>query len=341
MALAAGMVPGLVAVTLAVWAQTALQEGQDGKNEELTPGELNVAKVTTFADTFRIQAAGNLLPSIKAVASREFAAKWNEKFTPFFDEDEDIQWNDFFSSAIIFAGRIESPRAVVVYYNPWSDLAFIIGIDFEGQQILDGFALSGETLRGETLDETMVVPAWMKIQSSLPVALGRTYVKTEQAINQLYPLEAKYELLPKPLGDRVAPLEEELAPVKIRMTGRMEMFKDLLEMEPGSFENQARQQLRKVMEPIRTGDKSAFQSMMSTGQSPAMTENLFRLPPAILARMAPNLFLVRPEGAVAALVSPETPQFFVSVHLVPSATGGVVMDSVEIHQFELLKMLIQ
>jgi hypothetical protein len=292
-----------------------------------------------FANGFRYAAAtGDLESRVDSLASPQFASKWGTKIRPYF-KDQSIHWEDFFSSAIIFVGRFEGTKAVVTFYNPWSDGALILGIDWEKLQIIDGVATTGETIRDEPLDEKSVFPIWQRSQSSLALSLSPVYTRTEKAIDKLFPIDGPFEVIPSDLQKRLGSQELELMPLKIRMMGRVEMFEKLISGAKKSIEGQTREKLGPLALAIKTGSKEAFVQAVSPAQQDRMTDTIFELPPTVLGRMAPNFYLGNADGAVVALVNPEVPQWFLSVHFKIDGKGVVYAESVELYRFDLLNLL--
>lgn len=320
-------------------AEQANQQDSTMK-KSLTPEEEASLKFIAVANEFRMLAAGDTNGAVKSLAGPGFLATWNKEFTPYF-KDQEMQWNDFFSSALVFGGRFQGNRAVAIFYNPWSDVVFLAGLDLEAKTLLDGFLLCGETLRGEPVDEEAVIPAWQREASSLPVALAKVCTRTEQTINSLYPLEASYEVIPQPLKGRTGAQRKELLPAKVRMTQRMDMFVAMLSTDEGTPIRDMVIFVGKLTKAIKEGDKAAFAALLSPSQDAKITDDIFNLPDEVRGRMAPNFLLVKPEGGVAALVNPVVPQWFVPIYLAKGSDGKMTVRSVELFKFSLLNLLLK
>ncbi len=308
--------------------------------KEMTPLEQQSLKLVAVANEFRMLAASDINGAVLSLASPGFHTAWKKEFEPYFQEQE-MQWHDFFSSALIFGGRFQGNRAVALFYNPWSDIVFLAGLDVEAKSLLEGFLLCGEVLRGDPVDENAVIPAWQREASSLPVALAKVYTRTEQAINKFYPLEGSYELIPQPLLARLGPQSKELLPAKLRMALRMEMFAAVLNPEKNAQARDALASIRRLTKAITSGDKPGFSALVSPSQDKGAAANILDLPADVRGRMAPNFFLIGKEGGVAALVNPVVPQWFIPIYLVRGADGKTAVSSVELFRFSLLNLLLK
>jgi hypothetical protein len=309
-----------------------------GQENAVNPLAEKSVKLTLLADMIRMAGARDVNAMIDAYATAEFRSDWTAKIAPYFLGQE-IQWHDFFSSAIIFGGRIAAERAVAVFYNPWSDSALVAGLDIEKGKMTGFFALAGERLRGDSLTDDDVLPSWQRRSTALAVAVGDAYERTEKGVNGLYPLRGAYELLPQALSKRLASQEEELAPVKARMIARMRMFLRIVKPQAGSREAAAMRALAPALRALKKGDKAALSALLGEKQSPEMTETIFRLPAANRARLAPNFLVSRDEGAVVALVNPEQPLWFFTAHFSGSGAGAARLDTVELYKFGLTHLL--
>lgn len=330
----------LLAITCLCGFAFSQDNSEDNEvDQQLTPHQKRLLEILAFGNEFRVLAAGDSFGTIEAFASPDFRDQWATEIKPQFDGDS-VLLEDFFSSAVLFAGRIGPTRCILVFYNPWSDAAFCMGADFGEHTILDGAILAGERLRGEPINEKAVMPSWQRVDATIAEGMAKVYVETEKAISRLYPPTDSYQLLPLSFKASLEPLDVEVLPVIFRMRARMTMFQDFLSPEPGSFGAEALANVGSVLEAVQEGDKETFLALTQVDETETATENLFELPELIRSRMAPNFFLTRPgEGAIAALVNPETPQWFVVLTLEAGASGPVTTRA-DVYKFDLLHTLL-
>lgn len=293
-----------------------------------------------IANDFRLLAAAQLQPALDRFASSAMREQWEREIAPFFKGDED-QWNEFFSNAVIMSGRLTPARAVVIFYNVWSDVALVCGVDLAQRKITEFFVLGGERFRGEDYHEKSGLPAWMRLDASLAHAIARAYSPTEKAIAALYPLEAPYELLPAGLKRRLVTQKEELLPVKIRMHERVGALVRFVADKTDPEAQALLPLLLKLLQSLKKGDVAAFARLVSPAQDRQLQADIFNLPAELRTRMGPCFYFQRPAGAVCALSSPTAPGWFLTVHFTRSAPAQYRLDRVELYNLNLIYLLLK
>ena len=166
-----------------------------------TGGTDEGTEILTLADSIRTHASFDFSGALLLSASPQFQVAWKNSITPFF-EGEDDQWQDFFTYAIIFGGRINDQRNIVIYYNPWSDVGLIVGFDMVHRQMTEFFVLTGESIRNQPTNSNP--PSWQKESQMLPYGIGRVYAQTEDALNRPLPFACALRIA-SPISEQPSP----------------------------------------------------------------------------------------------------------------------------------------
>jgi len=295
-------------------------------------------RVTDLADRIRRGCVLDMTAAVQTYGSPTFQTDWTRGITRVFKSQE-TSWQTFFSSAAVFGGRMDISRAVVIYYNPWSDVALVVGLDLEQETMTEFSIMVGERLRGEPLPEKSDTPAWQADAGRLSLAVGAVFLRTETAVDGLYALEDPYELLPQALKSRLLSRETEMVPVKGRMFWHAAVLQELEKPDPGSSAVGVHKDLETLLGALKAGDKTAFERVVSGAQDPRMTQLIFDLPAVNRSRLSPVFYRSDDRGTVAVLSNPQTPLWFLTVPFFQE-DGNLRPASVELNKFSLMRMLL-
>jgi hypothetical protein len=218
-------------------------------------------------------------------------------------------------------------------------VALVVGLDLEQETMTEFSIMVGERLRGEPLPEKSDTPAWQADAGRLSLAVGAVFLRTETAVDGLYPLEGPYELLPQALKNRLLSRETEMVPVKGRMLWHAAVLQELEKPDPGSLAVGVQKDLGTLLGALKAGDKTAFGRVVSGAQDPRMTQLIFDLPAVNRSRLSPVFYRSDERGTVAVLSNPQTPLWFLTVPFFQE-DGSLRPASVELNKFSLMRMLL-
>jgi len=333
-----------IVLVCVIIAATALAQvpsgGAKGSAVELSERDKKLCDLLVIGAGFRNRASGDIDGAIQDFSSKAFQDKWNKEIAPNFIE-RDPQWEDFFSSAILFGGRALSREGVIIFYNPWSDVGFIAAVDSQEKEMTDFFVLVGERIRGETMTQEIRIPSWERKRAPIGMSIGDLYLKTQRALSSAYPLDAPFKLLPSSLTSGLEEQENELVLAKMRFQDRIDMFLGLVRAEDGSKRQQAMAAIGKMKRSQAQNDKKAFRSLFSADQDRDMLDTVFSMETEQFSRLAPNYYYEREGGAIVAVVDPAAPQWFATISYRDAPGGKLTVGTIELYKFELMPDILQ
>lgn len=328
------------------------------KNAELKTNESlesvdRIKGLLTFAskmNIFRLSAGALIDRSIEVWANKEFQEKWQREVVPMFSKEsnftllpektEKVMLQDFFSSAIVFVGRADKEKAVVLFYNPWVDgLLFVSTQDAADKPILTDFRfVSGESWREEIPQAVNDPLDLYSPKEPLTIALARKYNVTVSKFNTLYPLQAPFIFIPTEISSSIGSAEEELSRIKKRMLYRMNMFTQLFTNENKAFLKVARD-LRLL---LMAADCNKLKEYLSSGQNPKMLETICIMPAALRHNLSPNYFIKNEStlSSLIALVNSETPRWFFVAKIIDKPSPEKPEVTIEVMDFETASQVI-
>jgi hypothetical protein len=284
------------------------------KKVQLTDRDKAVLRLTSAAAAMRTSAAekGGLTRVLEKSGSPAFREKWAKEVEPLIGKKEQIEWADFFSSAIIWIGAVKDSRGVAGFYSPWADGVVLVLLEAGEKhvQLIDFSVVSGESFRGGVSKNAPASASFSLYPAKEPpiIALARLYDPSCAEFTKLYPLKGgETVLLPPLLAMRMGHPNEELMIVKARMLVRMKMFSDYLSEANRSWAKTTGQ----LMSVLRKGDVAAIQAALSVEQNAGIVNNLCGLPAAWRGTLSPNYFIPAKDGAIVGFVSPEAPRWVV------------------------------
>ena len=305
------MVTMLATVVLGAAAADTPNAGkQPSENEKA------ILRVTAAAAVFRGAASksGGLDRALSKWGSGAFKAKWEKEVRPLFSQSEQIEWEDFFSSSMIWLGGVANSQGVAGFYSPWADGVLLVLLEAgDGYtQLLDFAVVSGESFRGGASKNAPPEASLSlyPVKEPLMIALARLYGPTSAEFAKLYPLEkGKPVLVPPVLALRMDKPMEEIVLVKARMLLRMQIFNDYL-AEPNHNWVKA---VAGVKKALQSGDEKTILAALAENQDVSLVKTLCMLPKTTLSGLVPNYFIQAKDGALAGFVNPQDPRWVVSV----------------------------
>lgn len=299
-------------------------------------------ELTLTANRFRLKAAGKATEAISQFGTRECARLWDTDVKPLFTSI-DMELGDFFSNAVLLIGRIDGFRAVVAFYNPWSDGLCLTewGRQSSKLEIRQTLFLTGETWRGELSDPNEhYLPKWQRSGETLARALMDPYTETTRLFDRDYPIDGEFLLFPERLqgiqsedGQR-----DQLGVLRSRLEFRMVMFKEFLEAPAESDTGLLRRTAVSINRMISSGKKDELEALVKGRQSQAMMDGLFNASESVRSRLSYNCMMLQGNRGIVTMVNPLYPQWFVVLYIdIDVQDGQGLLDSLEMHKFELLK----
>ena len=311
------------------------------KSPEFREFAVNLALTT---NQFRLKAAGKTSEAISQFGTPECVDLWNKDFKSMFDSKE-MELGDFFSNAILLIGRINNFHAVAAFYNPWSDGLCLTAWRQENDKfrMIRLIFVSGESWRSEVLDpNSPPLPKWQQSGKTVARALLVPYTETVKLFDRDYPIDGEFQFLPHRLRKIVQKdkQEKEVHVLRRRMGFRMLMFKEFIQSTAGTETYILKQKAVEIKNLIASGNREAVEAMIKGMQSPMMVDGLFNASASVRKRFSYNCMMLKGARGIVTMVNPELPQWFVILYIdldVDNQQG--LLDSVEMHKFELLKHL--
>ncbi len=320
----------LYGCVLALWAGSAWAEpaGDDKPSAAL-------ATLVTAANLFRTEASDNVEQAVRKWGTPAFVRKWNREVMTLFDKEEHIEWHDFFSSAVLWCGRLAGREGVVALYSPWSDGAVLLRIRLAGEKtrLTDFRALSGEALRGEPLPDKPSVARTLRLYAGAEIptlALARLYADSLRAFEAHFPLEGRPDLSPAGFAKNAGSIGQETALIKTRMLHRMRMFNDFFGQAGNRPFLAAAGHLIKALE---AEDAKAVLARLAAEQPTEVVETVFEMPVSVRGGFAPNFFGRNNGKVLVGLVSPTAPQWILMVQMEerPGAAPALIMEALDLN----------
>jgi hypothetical protein len=280
------------------------------------------------ANRFRMEAAADIDAAVKNWGDPAFAIKWRKDVMSLFGDKEKIEWHDFFSSAVLWVGRVTEKEAVAAFYNPWMDglLLAVAKLDGKSSRLTDFCLVSGESWRRQPPAGPEDVLALYEGREILTIALAKLYAGTIAVFNKHYPLEAETALLPPAAENLPGKPGEEVALIKARMLARMSMYKKLFSPPNRHVVDAAGGLIKR----IKAGDAKQLKAYLA---DPAMADAVCALPFQVRGDMGPNYFARSERGAIVALVNAEAPRWFVVAQILGKA-GAKQAIGIEVFDLE-------
>ncbi len=303
----------------------------------------SIFKLVLTANTFRLAAAKDVKESIEIAGIEEVKKKWQSIISEQFGEQKTI-WNDFFNNSIIWIGRLEEDQGVVAFYNPWIDVIMISCWrgPVEDQKLLDFEFITGETWRGEELKEDARVPAWQREEAPVTVSLAKYYHASLKIFQSLYPLEGNFVFLSGNLKKSIRDREPDLLILHARASDRISMFAEYLQPKSQvAQKNNIRNIVNALRNAISNAEQTTILQLTSKQQKERIVNSIVQLPQEVRSTLYPTYFYHGVNRAVVVLVSPIFPKWFIASYFFELDAGKVHMDTIELCEIELAKILLE
>lgn len=277
-------------------------------------------EITATANVFRVKAISDPTAAVDEWGTRSFKKKWKKEIAPLFAGAEEMELRDFFSSTVLWIGRMHKDVAIVGFYNTWIDGLLIVEIDIGGKKPeMDDFCfIAGETWRGENLAANPEkVFALYTGDEILTVALAKMYHVSDVLFRTHYPIDEKPILLPKAIRKIVGSNSEELIPIKARMLYRLQMYRNYLAKD----NRNVLMTVGGLMRQLKNGDKNKLLTFLSEQQDKGVAETALMLPSQVRDKFEPYYFGKGDKKAIVALVNPSAPRLIVVAGLADKSTS--------------------
>ena len=274
------------------------------------------------ANLFRLNAAVNVEAAVQKWGSDAFKAKWKQEVGAVFDAKENIELQDFFTSAVVWVGGMREMRSVVALYSPWADALLVLALEIEPgdptKASLSDFAfMSGESLRGVAQIRPEEALALYQLKEPLKVAVARLYAPSVETFTRLYPPSGVPVLVPEALKARLDSQVGELIVIKARLIVRMKMFQDYLDKENHGWLVESGVLIR----ALKAGDQAILLSFLSEQQSPAIVETICSLDPKIRGDFGPAYFSKAKDSVIMGFVNPSAPRWLIEATFLGEKPG--------------------
>lgn len=288
------------------------------------------------ADQFRLLSGSQPDKAQQEYFDKAAQEKWRKRFASTFSKSPRMLV-DFFAGAVIWIGGItDDQRAVVCYYNPWSDIIFLS--DWQGKeqggQLIDLTMLTGEDFRGQVLNKESAMPLWLRQPQTPGVSIAQQYRDTLKVFNHLFPPFSDKQLTLSKIKTVKGQEKSDLDFMWVRLGGRLKMFVGYL--YPNNtmpLEMAVRSKISELRRVIAGNNPGELAVLVERAQ-PDEVQNIFLMPPQIRAKMSENLYLRQGNNALVALVNPRWPLWFIMVHLNLDNSQAKI-EAVELLQFDL------
>lgn len=309
-------VKGLMMIGWSVFLLGAMGAGAQDTGKQPTERDKAILRLTAAAALFRTSATetGGLDRLVGQWGSAAFKTKWAKDVGSLFEKEEQIEWADFFSSAMVWIGGVKDSKGVAGFYSPWSDGLLLVQMEATEKQtqLMDFAVVSGESLRGGAAKSAPPEASLSLFPPNEPliIALARLYGPASAQFAELYPLEGdKPALLAPGLALRLdSPLEETIM-VKARMLMRMKMFKDYLDDGNRDWVKAA----VGIRDALRSGDEQTLLGTLTASQNVGAVKAICALPKALLKGVKLNYFIPAKDGALAGFLNPDAPRWVIAV----------------------------
>jgi len=271
-----------------------------------------VQQIAAAADRFRLQATANTQDAVSNYGIDGFPERWGKDIEPYF-RGEEWQLAEFFAYSLVMVGRVESPKCVVGFYNPWIDVILLAawkerGAD--GWKVTDFALCAGERLREEKPGDDFACPAWMKPKKPIAESILDVCARTIAHFQRHFPIARAFQF---PVLKLPASPETESAILKARMSFRLTYFNEKLGT---SVRRKALDDvLQKTVDTLARGDKEAIQALTPPEAAPYVAETICLFPQEVRTCFLPHWFVPQDDKAVVVISSPRAPRWFVLLFL--------------------------
>ncbi|MDT8389387.1 MAG: hypothetical protein RRC34_02645 [Lentisphaeria bacterium] len=288
-----------IAMAVVSWAEDAPQKNTSEKDTLMVTTALTAA-------AFRKDASGDIDAAVKKWGSEFFQNKWRRSVMTMFEKTEKIEWHDFFSGAVVWAGATQAQTGISACYNPWSDAIVLLKIEGSptAQKLTDFAVVCGESWREETPKTAAELFHLNHDTDPLLIQLASYYNRTLDIFKQVYQTPGKAELMPGDFGKRFAPPDEELALIKTRMIHRLYMYQQLFSGKHTSIKTLAGD----IVAAIHA-DGDELVNMMTPGASAEAAAMYRELPAPFRQEVGPIYFATQGKGFILAFVSANAPKY--------------------------------
>ena len=276
-----------------------------------------LARLVVVSDAFRQSATQDVTGGLLDYASLSCREKWNKMYNPLFEGNE-WQLRHFFGFSLIIPGTIDSKNnsAIVAYYNPWLDVAFLGNwqVRVYDEKLTDFIFITGEALRSEKLSKKPACPGWLIYgKGSKEKAIADKCALTIKLFQEKFPLKGKHSSpFIKLDKDMEGSENNELNIIKARMFFREAYKGETIKADIAPI---IERELNNVKFLIVAGKVDDLLNTLSKDQNRYVAETVVMLPELIRKSLIPHWYVRGKERILIFLSSPLAPRFFVSVNL--------------------------